>query len=420
MADPPRWAMRIRAERKARLWDVHAMARRLRDTAGDDRRDLPDHEALVRSIRRWESGRISVLSERYRLLFCRAMGVDEDALFADADPGHSQHVSSDSRVSGDPTGYPPTARHDLSAMTAFRGADRRVGGGHLYAAVVGYLERDVAPRLFGGADGPTAFVAAAALTEMAGWMAHDDGRDDAAGQHFSRALDLAGVGGDRQLEAHILGSMSHLAQHRGRAADAVRLARRGTEMLTGTRTSAPAMEARLLIMAARSFASLGNSTECTGLLLRAERTLEREQTSDPSPWIGPFDEGSLALDAARSMLALGQLGEARRQSHRAVALRSGDQTRSRALGQLVLAKVLLAEDRPEEACRVAMSVIDDTRSLSSFVVTRQLADLGGLLEAYRGEEIIAEFQMALDEALAERRWLYQWGGSDRGPGSPAL
>ncbi|MCT9931454.1 hypothetical protein N5079_14635 [Planotetraspora sp. A-T 1434] len=303
-------------------------------------------------------------------------------------------------------------------MTAFRGADRRVGGGHLYATVVGYLERDMAPRLFGGADGPTAVVAAAALTEMAGWMAHDAGRDDTAGRHFSRALDLVAVGGDRQLEAHILGSMSHLAQHRGRATDAVRLARRGTEMLRSTRTSAAAMEARLLTMAARSFASLGDSTQCASLLLQAERTLEREQR--PSPWIGPFDEGSLALDAARSMLALGRLGEARQQSDRAVALRSGDRTRSRALAQLVLAKVLLAEGSPEEACGVTKSVIDDTCSLSSLVVTRQLADLQVLLAAYRGEEIVADFLAALDEALKERRWLYQWGGSDRGPGSPAL
>ncbi|MEV0971231.1 hypothetical protein [Microtetraspora glauca] len=308
----------------------------------------------------------------------------------------------------------------MSAMTAFRGADRQVGGGHLYATVVGYLERDVAPRLFGGSDGPSVFVPAAALTEMAGWMAHDAGQDTTADRHFCRALDLASIGGDRQLEAHILGSMSHLSQHRGRAADAVRLARRGTEMLTATRISAPAMEARLLTMAARSFASLGDSAESASLLLQAERVLDDEPTSTPSPWVGPFDEGSLALDAARSMLALGQMHEARRQADRAVALRPGKRTRSRALGQLLLAKVLLAESHVGEACHLARGVLEDTRSLSSLVVTRQLADLRGLLEAYREEEIVAESLTALSTALEERRWLYQWRGSERGPRSPAL
>src|SRR5437868_8797593 len=125
MTDLPRWAMRIRAERKGRLWDTHTMARRLREAAGDDRHDLPDHEALVRSIRRSESGQITVLSERYRLLFCRALVMDEAALFSVAVP---------------PQRLPPAkdiARHGLSAMESFRGADRRVGGGHLYATVIG-------------------------------------------------------------------------------------------------------------------------------------------------------------------------------------------------------------------------------------------------------------------------------------------
>ncbi|WP_433418758.1 hypothetical protein ACQP1V_03590 [Microtetraspora malaysiensis] len=413
MADSPQWAKRIRTERKAQLWDVHTMARRLRAAAGDDGSDLPDHEALVRSIRRWESGRISTLSERYRLLFCRVLGLGEEALFADATEISAQD--------------PPTANmsapadpHDLSAMTAFRGADRQVGGGHLYATVVGYLERDVAPRLFGGSEGPSAFVSAAALTEMAGWMAHDVGQDATADLHFSRALDLAGIGGDRQLEAHVLGSMSHLAEHRGHADSAIRLARRGTEMLAATRTSAPAMESRLLTMAARSFAALGDSAESARLLLQAEGILDGEPTSALSPWVGPFDEGSLALDAARSMLALGQLREARRQADRAVALRSGNRTRSRALGRLLLAKVLLAESQVGEACHVVMSVVEDTRSLGSLVVTRQLADLHGLLEAYREEEIVAEALTVLAEALEERRWLYRWGGSERGPRSPAL
>lgn len=72
---------------------------------------------------------------------------------------------------------------DMAAMHTFRSADRQVGGGHLYATVVGYLHSDIAPRMFGadqGVEGKAVFTAAAALTEMAGWMAHDAGRDDQA------------------------------------------------------------------------------------------------------------------------------------------------------------------------------------------------------------------------------------------------
>jgi transcriptional regulator with XRE-family HTH domain len=69
---------------------------------------------------------------------------------------------------------------DAAAMQAFRTADLRTGGGDLYPAVMDYLHDRIAPRLFGTLSGTStraAFTAAAGLTEMAGWMAHDAGHD---------------------------------------------------------------------------------------------------------------------------------------------------------------------------------------------------------------------------------------------------
>jgi transcriptional regulator with XRE-family HTH domain len=407
MTDPPRWTARLRAERKSRGWDVHTMARRLREAAGDDRRDLPDHEALVRSIRRWESGKITQLTERYRLLFSQALGTSEERLFSKV-----EETSRPRLPSGD--------HHALNAMSSFRGADRRVGGGHLYATVLGYLERNIGPHLFSAADGAAAFVAAAAFTEMAGWMAHDAGQDVTAERHFSRALDLAGMGGDRQLEAHVLGSMSHLALHLGRTDEAVRHAYRGTTLLADTRTTAPPIHGRLLAMAAHGLARMSQPANCIRLLHQAEQALERGHGDDRSPWTGPFDEGALALSTARCMLALGQLGEARSQADRAIALRPADRTRSRALGRLVLAKTLLAEGDQDEACRMVLVVAADTQSLSSLVVTRQLAEVGTRLGAYRDERRVAECLALLNETLRKRHWLYEWRSSGHGAGSAAL
>ena len=70
-------------------------------------------------------------------------------------------------------GQPPVhGESDATAMQAFRAADLQVGGGHLYPAVVQYLQKALAPRLFGtAAAGPEVFTAASALTEMAGgWL----------------------------------------------------------------------------------------------------------------------------------------------------------------------------------------------------------------------------------------------------------
>lgn len=56
-------------------------------------------------------------------------------------------------------------------MDSFRMADRLLGGGHLYGSVIHYLNSQVAPQIFGTGSvgsGPEAFLAAAALTEMAG------------------------------------------------------------------------------------------------------------------------------------------------------------------------------------------------------------------------------------------------------------
>jgi tetratricopeptide (TPR) repeat protein len=298
----------------------------------------------------------------------------------------------------------------VSAMQSFRAADRQVGGGHLYATVVTDLQSEVAPRLFGvehDGDGPMAFTAAAALTEMAGWMAHDAGRDQAAAQHFSRSLDLVKLGGDKQLGVHVLASMSHLAHHQGKPAEAIQFARRGREALSRG-PQLPELEARVLAMQARGYAALRRADDCTNLLLQAEQALGTTPDEERSPWISHFDEGSLASEAARCLRQLGDLAEAQRQAERIIQLRPGDRTRSRAFGQLILVTVLIAQGKPDEACAVAQEVLDATQQLGSFLVIQQLLDLKELLEPHRGNRVVADFLACLDEALRERVWLYQW------------
>jgi hypothetical protein len=66
----------LREQRQARGWPVPEMARQLRDAARDNGDStLPDGEAICRNIRRWESGRGGA-SERYRLHYAKAFGVD--------------------------------------------------------------------------------------------------------------------------------------------------------------------------------------------------------------------------------------------------------------------------------------------------------------------------------------------------------
>jgi transcriptional regulator with XRE-family HTH domain len=298
---------------------------------------------------------------------------------------------------------------DDAAMRAFRAANLRVGGGHLYASVTSYLATEIAPRLLATAEpgDVSVFTSAAALTEMAGWMAHDAGQNETAAGHFARASDLVRIGGDQQLSAHIMASRSHLAHHTHQPARALELASTGRRLL-GRDERSPALAARLTAMAARSHAALRRHDMARNLLRQAESLLTRPTSEPPSPWISTFDEGALSGEAARCMRELNDPTEARRQAERVVALRGSERTRSWAFGQLMLASLLILDDQPDEAVRLATNVLEGTRSLGSYLVVRQLLDLGNQLHPYRSQRAVADFLDRLRDASRERLWLYRW------------
>jgi ATP/maltotriose-dependent transcriptional regulator MalT len=166
-------------------------------------------------------------------------------------------------------------------------------------------------------------------------------------------------------------------------------------------------------MQAKGMATLRQTKECTQLLMDAERELSKPgDTQELSPWVSHFDEGSFANEAARCMRALGHFGEAQRQAHRVLELRPPDRTRSRALGQLVLVTVLVAQGDADHACALAQDVLDSTQSLGSYVVLQQLSDLKELFAPHQTNKTVADFLACLDQVLRERLWLYQWLSKD--------
>jgi transcriptional regulator with XRE-family HTH domain len=295
--------------------------------------------------------------------------------------------------------------NDLATMQSLRLADRQVGGGQLYATVTGYLQHTLAPRLFGiqpTADNSRIFAAAATLTDMAGWMAHDAGRDDTAEGHFQRALGLATAASDPQLEGNILASLSHLAFARQQPAKAVLHARQGRERL-GQRHATCVTAARLSTMEARGHAVMGNAGACTDHLRLAEAALQAEPGESRSPWVSDFDQAALAAEAARCFRDLGQLDSARRSAEQVVSLRSTDRPRSRAYAQLLLASVLIGQWKIEEAAMNGREALEATRTVSSFPVLEQLVELGISLAGHRKNRHVAAFLELLRQELANRR-----------------
>lgn len=291
---------------------------------------------------------------------------------------------------------------DLAAVRSFRAADRQLGGGHLYASVLHYLHHEMGPRVFGsetGLDSARTFQAAAALTEMAGWMAHDTGHNRQAGDHFTKALSLAKAGDDHALSANILASMSHLALQTGHPDKAVSLARAVRDHATGG-SRIPTLKARLYAMEARALAQLGDGDGARRSLAVAQKEINKMPDAQPSPWISSFDTPALASETALSLQDAGRLPAAVEAAEEAIALRSGDRARSRVFSQITLALIRTRQGEPEVACEVGRALLGECGTLGSLRITQQLDVLAHALARYRAEPSVRDF---LDCLAATKR-----------------
>ncbi|MER7220817.1 MULTISPECIES: tetratricopeptide repeat protein [Streptomyces] len=301
------------------------------------------------------------------------------------------------------TDRPSPDGDDLVAMDHFRSADRQTGGGRLYGAVVRHLSDRVAPRLVDIGSGPQVFAAAAALTEMAGWMAHDSGHDDRAAQHFARALPLARASGDLPLAAHIAASSSHLALETGDAAGAVGWARAGLDLATQG-PSIAALTARLHTMHARALAAAAQRAPAAHALEAAHRDLAASPAAD-HPWLSPFDAAALAGESALILRDLEQYDEALSHAEQAVALREAGRARSLALSRISLVDIHVRRGDLDAAVSVGHDLLSTSPTLGSVRVVRQLDGLRRLLEPHRGYRPVREYLARFDDARRARMLL---------------
>ncbi|HZV50602.1 MAG TPA: helix-turn-helix transcriptional regulator [Candidatus Dormibacteraeota bacterium] len=298
-----------------------------------------------------------------------------------------------------------TADPTMATIEAFRIADRRIGGGHLYAAVASYLTYEIGPRLLAG--GPNEFAVAASLTEMAGWMAHDAGRQSVAATHFEQAGHLARAGDVEDLAGDIDAAQAHLALYLGKPADALAIAERGRQHASRAPRHS-GLVARLLAMEACAAAALGRKVEAVRLLHRSESELGRAE-DDPSPLVSPYDEASLASEMARCLYLLGDHVAARQAAEHVLALRPSDRTRSRAFAQLSLALIAMAGPQPDvvEASTIGIEVLGASMALASVRVLHQLDELHRLLTPHRAVHEVADFLQRLEATLPRMKITYQ-------------
>jgi hypothetical protein len=240
--------------------------------------------------------------------------------------------------------------------------------------VLAYLREQVAQALFAPHTGTDVYAAAASLTEIAGWMAHDSGRDVDARMHFEGAYRMSLAAGSAALAANMCASMAHLARQSGQIRDGLHLADVG--LGHARKTGGIAMvEARLHAMRGQALAASGDSRGCIDELARAEGALPGDNANEHVMWAAFFDEASLAAETATALHLLGDLIGAERNAHQVIGLRQGDRVRARAFGYLNLASILLDSGRIEEAAALGREVSAVAPTLSSARVRARLGEL---------------------------------------------
>ncbi|MFI6321608.1 hypothetical protein ACIBG8_29015 [Nonomuraea sp. NPDC050556] len=402
------WTARIRSERKARAWDVPRMARSLREAAGDDRGGLPDHESLVRAIRRWESGSIALLSERYRLLYCRAFMADESELFDETGKNGEEGGLTRSREEDDPTKRRDALRLGLAAtlgqvlgeaadeaMEFTRRASTSAVGRRTLEHVQQTVEDIVAAysrrppaELFRVArlyrrkvddflagphtlrEGHELFVCAGWLSEILAWLAHDLGDPFAAEAYAVDCFEHADQAGHDELCGWAADAMASIALHADRPARAVAAAHRGISRVSMSHPLA----VRLQAQASRGHARLGDRASFQASLETADRLWEALPSRTPIR-LGGLDTGRLATYAmtaytASSYIWLGEFDQARVHAERAVAAHvSGPAAKSspsrEAIARLDLGIALANLGAVDDALTLGTQALDSPRVVAS-------------------------------------------------------
>ncbi len=278
---------------------------------------------------------------------------------------------------------------------AFNRADERLGGGFGRTAVVEYLSTDVAT--YCGATGPepvrvAMFGAGAQLAYLAGFKAHDIGRDNLAQRYYLYAYQLAIESGDLGHAAYIMRILAHQAYDMGHSANCVDLASASVQM--GQRSVDPHTAALLVLTLAKAQAMRGERIQALASIGRAEALMSTANADEQRPsWAGMhgLSPAQFTNHVAKILADLGDLAGAEEHFTRSVAyyLDPVAQPRIHVLTTTWLAEVQCRRGYLERACGTwsdALSRMDGIRSARTRDAVRTMTRM---LAPYRNRGVAA-------------------------------
>lgn len=387
----------MRRERRALGWDIARMAQELRDAA-DHPHKMPSVRSLRRYIERWEGGEVVRITERYRLLYARALGMNEDELFQDGPQ---------------PTPAPNPCEGDVEAirgmLSALMASDRQFGGTRIRRQATDYLTDVIEPRLRGHAPEALRRQLFAVSTEIAlrvSAMNLDTDRLDASLALLGRAASMANESGDLSLTAWVLSRRGEHQMHQ--AALATRPAQRTgfveqalsyTEGAVGVaRGTPPLSRAFLTTKAALAWSLTGDRTRTQRALGNVWAAYEHAGTAEEPSWMGSYGIGHLRHEEARCYVNLGMGRHAVRSAEESLSIRTEPRPRAFTLGVLSIAHAQTLDI--EQACARGHELLALAAQISSRRICLRVNQVLAALAPHRDHAAVADLREAARPVLA--------------------
>ncbi len=279
------------------------------------------------------------------------------------------------------------------AIQAFRVLDNRLGGGRIRPTVVSYLHADIAPLLSDARCTDDVrrqlFSAAAELSQLCGWQAHDLEMQGLAQRYLVQALSMARFAQDESLGGEILAAMSQQAVYVAQADQAIDMAQ--AAQAAARRAGLKVLQTEAIVMEAHGHALAQDSDTCAHTLRRAETVFGEATTVDVPPWLGYFDEAYFAAKIAHCFRALEQGRLAEKYALRSLDM-NPDYVRGKAFNVALLAMSYALQGEVEQACTRGKQAADLAGSLDSARALSYVRDLLRTLKPYATSQRVGEFR----------------------------
>ncbi|MDH6130247.1 sporulation protein [Kitasatospora sp. GP82] len=272
--------------------------------------------------------------------------------------------------------------------------DSKFGGGDWRSSSVSQcLTHKAIPLLDGTYSddvGRELFSATAELARVVAWSAFDSGQHAIAQQHFIQALRLARAGGDIEMGAYVLTTMSLQSMLQGYPDEAVDMAQGAFERAKGH--AAPRVLAFAKLAEARAHGRLGDTAAATAALGRSEDLLDqiRPGTNDPT-WLDYFAEARLAADATEVFRDLGKPAVSLLWNQRAETMPSDRFARATGIRRAVVATSHLQARDLDSGLAAGREAADILARVTSSRATAYLAKITEALGPWKNEPDAREF-----------------------------